>query len=57
MTVMRDELVGVVLASDYSGPGSAASSMFDLSGPSTSATPVPPAPPIDAGQNGPKCVN
>ncbi|WP_405178003.1 LCP family protein [Nocardia sp. NBC_01377] len=49
--------VGVVLASDYSGPGSAASSMFDLSGPSTSATPVPPAPPIDAGQNGPKCVN
>ncbi|WP_373864939.1 LCP family protein [Nocardia xishanensis] len=49
--------VSVVLASDYSGPGSAASSMFDFSGTSTPATPVPPAPPIDAGQNGPKCVN
>lgn len=49
--------VSVVLASDYSGPGSAASSVFDFSGTSTSATPVPPAPPIDAGQNGPKCVN
>ncbi|MET7773274.1 LCP family protein [Nocardia sp. NPDC005366] len=62
LTVVEDETmssgsVGVVLASDYSGPGSAASSMFDLSGTSSSATPVPPAPPIDAGQNGPKCVN
>jgi len=51
--------VRVVLAGDYSGPGSAAGSLFDLSGTSASgtATPVPPAPPIDAGQNGPKCVN
>ncbi|WP_435591030.1 LCP family protein [Nocardia sp. bgisy118] len=54
---MSPDSVSVVLASDYSGPGSAASTMFDLSGTSTSATPVPPAPPIDAGQNGPKCVN
>ncbi|WP_345492942.1 LCP family protein [Nocardia callitridis] len=63
LTVMADNsipegAISVVLASDYSGPGSAAGSMFDLSGNSTSAaTPVPPAPPIDAGQNGPKCVN
>ncbi|WP_443678188.1 LCP family protein [Nocardia pulmonis] len=50
--------VRVVLAGDYSGPGSAAGSLFDLSGTASStATPVPPAPPIDAGRNGPKCVN
>ncbi|WP_442790169.1 LCP family protein [Nocardia sp. CDC153] len=50
--------VRVVLASDYSGPGSATGgSTFDFSGSSTTATPVPPAPPIDAGTNGPKCVN
>ncbi|MFF0491751.1 LCP family protein [Nocardia sp. NPDC003482] len=51
--------VRVVLSGDYSGPGSAAGSLFDMSGTSatTTATPVPPAPPIDAGQNGPKCVN
>ncbi|ATL72278.1 LCP family protein [Nocardia terpenica] len=49
--------VRVVLAGDYSGPGSAAGSLFDPSGTSSTATPVPPAPPIDAGQNGPKCVN
>jgi hypothetical protein len=52
--------VRVVLADDYSGPGSAAGSLFDMSGTSPAsgtATPVPPAPPIDAGQNGPKCVN
>ncbi|WP_445252542.1 LCP family protein [Nocardia farcinica] len=54
---MSPDAVSVVLASDYSGPGSAAGSLFDFSGTSTSATPVPPAPPIDAGQNGPKCVN
>ncbi|WP_036567999.1 LCP family protein [Nocardia sp. BMG51109] len=52
----------VVLAGDYSGPGSAAGSLFDMSGSagtgsSGTATPVPPAPPITAGQNGPKCVN
>ncbi|MBF6174590.1 LCP family protein [Nocardia blacklockiae] len=49
--------VRVVLAGDYSGPGSSAGSLFDLSGSSETATPVPPAPPITAGQNGPKCVN
>lgn len=49
--------VRVVLASDYSGPGSAAGELFDTSGSSSTATPVPPAAPIDAGQNGPKCVN
>ncbi|MEU1430030.1 LCP family protein [Nocardia sp. NPDC005746] len=49
--------VRVVLAGDYSGPGSAKGSVtFDFSGTAT-ATPVPPAPPIDAGTNGPKCVN
>ncbi|WP_330257440.1 LCP family protein [Nocardia sp. NBC_00565] len=62
LTVMADstlspDSVSVVLASDYSGPGSAAGSMFDFSGTSSTASPVPPAPPIDAGQNGPKCVN
>ncbi|MFG1791531.1 LCP family protein [Nocardia sp. NPDC049149] len=55
---LSPDSVSVVLASDYSGPGSAAASMFDFSGTSSAtATPVPPAPPIDAGQNGPKCVN
>ncbi|WP_025352437.1 LCP family protein [Nocardia nova] len=52
--------IRVVLADDYSGPGSDAGSLFDLSGTSQTSgapTPVPPAPPIDAGQNGPKCVN
>lgn len=49
--------VSVVLTGDYSGPGSAANSMFDFDNPSTSATPVPPAPPIDAGKDGPTCVN
>ncbi|MBF6289452.1 LCP family protein [Nocardia cyriacigeorgica] len=62
LTVLADETVApdtvsVVLASDYSGPGSEAGSMFDFDTPSTSATPVPPAPPIDAGKNGPTCVN
>ncbi|WP_019931008.1 LCP family protein [Nocardia sp. BMG111209] len=49
--------VTVVLTADYSGPGSPAGSLFDLSGAVGTAVPVPPAPPIDAGQNGPKCVN
>ncbi|MEV0684632.1 LCP family protein [Nocardia sp. NPDC050378] len=63
LTVVADpslsaDSVSVVLASDYSGPGSAAAGMFDFDGTaSATATPVPPAPPIDAGQNGPKCVN
>ncbi|WP_433665484.1 LCP family protein [Nocardia sp. CA-128927] len=55
---LSPDSVSVVLASDYSGPGSAAGGIFDFSGTSSAtATPVPPAPPIDAGQNGPKCVN
>ncbi|WP_228566710.1 LCP family protein [Nocardia sp. SYP-A9097] len=50
--------VRVVLASDYSGPGSATGSTLDFTtGSTTTMTPVPPAPPIDAGKNGPKCVN
>ncbi|MFI9509378.1 LCP family protein [Nocardia sp. NPDC052566] len=63
LTVVADptlsaDSVSVVLASDYSGPGSAASTMFNPSETSSpTATPVPPAPPISAGQNGPKCVN
>ncbi|MEV6659307.1 LCP family protein [Nocardia fluminea] len=63
LTVVADETmsadtVSVVLAGDYSGPGSAAAGMFDLDATSSAtATPIPPAPPIDAGQNGPKCVN
>ncbi len=56
-STLSPDSVSVVLASDYSGPGSAAGSMFDFSKTSSTATPVPPAPPIDAGQNGPKCVN
>ncbi|KAA8888703.1 LytR family transcriptional regulator [Nocardia colli] len=57
-TTLSPDSVSVVLASDYSGPGSSAGGMFDFSGTSSAtATPVPPAPPIDAGQNGPKCVN
>ncbi|MGY0501258.1 LCP family protein [Nocardia sp. FBN12] len=61
LTVVADpslsaDTVSVVLASDYSGPGSAAAGMFDA-GATATATPIPPAPPIDAGQNGPKCVN
>ncbi|MFR9751154.1 LCP family protein [Nocardia sp. 004] len=54
---LSPDAVSVVLASDYSGPGSAADRVFDLSATAGTATPVPPAPPIDAGQNGPKCVN
>lgn len=49
--------VSVVLANDYSGPRSEAQTLLDFDDPTTSATPVPPAPPIDAGQEGPKCVN
>ncbi|MFC6013840.1 LCP family protein [Nocardia lasii] len=63
LTVVGDptlspDTVSVILASDYSGPGSTAGGMFDFdpTSPAT-GTPIPPAPPIDAGQNGPKCVN
>nr|WP_297616830.1 LCP family protein [Nocardia sp.] len=54
---MPEGAVRVVLASDYAGPGSATGSQLDFTGTSTTMTPVPPAPPIDAGKNGPKCVN
>lgn len=49
--------VSVVLASDYAGPGSGNEDVIDFGGTSTSATPVPPAPPIAAGEDGPTCVN
>ncbi len=52
--------VRVVLATDYKGPGSSGYTGSTSTAESTSestGTPVPPAPPIDAGQNGPKCVN
>ncbi|MFC9894001.1 LCP family protein [Nocardia sp. NPDC127579] len=56
--MMSPDAISVVLAGDYSGPGSSANSMFDFTGSSSgSATPVPPAPPISAGGSGPKCVN
>nr|WP_040798004.1 LCP family protein [Nocardia higoensis] len=56
-TTLPAGAVSVVLASDYSGPGSQAAELFDFTATSTTPTPVPPAPPIDAGQDGPKCVN
>ncbi len=49
--------VSVVLASDYAGPGSGSESVLDFGDTSTSATPVPPAPPIAAAEDGPTCVN
>lgn len=58
--------VRVVLAGDYTGPGSSSYSGsatatsaagVGLSPAGTSATPAPPAPPIDAGSTGPRCVN
>ncbi|MGV9411969.1 LCP family protein [Nocardia sp. NPDC003693] len=49
--------VRVVLAGDYSGPGSTTGTGIDFTIGTTPMTPVPPAPPIDAGKNGPKCVN
>ncbi|MGI5216528.1 LCP family protein [Nocardia sp. CA-290969] len=48
--------VSVVLASDYAGPGSD-TEVIDFGDTSTSATPVPPAPPIAAAEDGPTCVN
>ncbi|WP_280456547.1 LCP family protein [Nocardia carnea] len=49
--------VSVVLASDYAGPGSGSAGVIDFGDTSTSATPVPPAPPIAAAEDGPTCVN
>lgn len=61
--------VELVLADDYTGPGSSSysgSSSASTSGTTTqsdvmpageSATPAPAAPPIDAGSDGPRCVN
>jgi LCP family protein required for cell wall assembly len=61
--------VEVVLADDYTGPGSSSysgsnsSSVSDTTAQSgvipagESATPAPAAPPIDAGSDGPRCVN
>ncbi len=49
--------VSVVLASDYAGPGSGSGDVIDFGSTSTSATPVPPAPPIAAAEDGPTCVN
>jgi LCP family protein required for cell wall assembly len=53
---VSDGTVKVVLAGDYTGPGS-------LSAPAPTTSAAPPdatqqvSPPINAGQNGPKCVN
>ncbi|MFI9533253.1 LCP family protein [Nocardia fusca] len=49
--------VSVVLTSDYAGPGSGSGDVIDFGNTSTSATPVPPAPPIAAAEDGPTCVN
>ncbi|GGK46533.1 LCP family protein [Nocardia camponoti] len=58
-TSLSSDTVNVVLASDYSGPGSSAagSAGASVEQGTLAATPIPPSPPIDAGQNGPKCVN
>ncbi|MEU5842844.1 LCP family protein [Rhodococcus sp. NPDC047139] len=58
--------VRVVLAGDYTGPGSSSysgsstsdsDSDTELSPAGGTATPAPPGPPIDAGSDGPRCVN
>ncbi|WP_407443240.1 LCP family protein [Rhodococcus sp. (in: high G+C Gram-positive bacteria)] len=59
--------VRVVLAGDYSGPGTStfagsestttSSSSSGLTPADGTATPAPAAPPIDAGSEGPRCVN
>ncbi|MFD4180089.1 LCP family protein [Rhodococcus sp. NPDC058514] len=51
--------VKVLIAADYTGPGSdsAAAPTSDIVDMGTSPTPAPPGPAIDAGTKGPRCVN
>ncbi|MEE2032468.1 LCP family protein [Rhodococcus chondri] len=66
-STLADGTVRVVLAGDYSGPGSSSYSGTnttstapggtELMPAGASATPAPAAPPIDAGSTGPRCVN
>lgn len=60
-TSLPDDTVQIVLADDYAGlvSGSAATSGAEstVSPAGESATPAPAAPPIDAGSDGPRCVN
>lgn len=58
------DTVRVVLATDYSGPGSASATTSGSAEPTsdivekgTNTTPVTPGPAIDAGRKGPQCVN
>ncbi len=58
---LPDGTVQVVLAADYTGPGSGSSVGGDESSSdivvNSEPTPAPPGPPIDAGRQGPQCVN
>lgn len=54
-TAVAGDAIRVVLATDYTGPGSA--KYIDFVPPGVTGTPLPPGPPIDAGQQGPKCVD
>ncbi len=60
-TSLPDGTVQVVLADDYAGlsagSGSGSDHESDLVPAGESATPAPAAPPIDAGSDGPRCVN
>ncbi|MFG1781932.1 LCP family protein [Rhodococcus oryzae] len=53
--------VKVLIAADYTGPGSGSDSTSeptsDIVDMGTSPTPAPPGPAIDAGSKGPRCVN
>ncbi|MBP1163022.1 LCP family protein required for cell wall assembly [Rhodococcus sp. PvR044] len=53
--------VKVLIAADYTGPGSGSDSTSeptsDIVDMGTSPTPAPPGPAIDAGNKGPRCVN
>lgn len=51
--------VGVLIAADYTGPGSdsAEAPTSDIVDMGTSPTPAPSGPAIDAGSKGPRCVN